>query len=131
LPDTSDNTGMYLEIAKRGLFDADVSLVMHAHVSRALEKAEKKIRKRALRVGVVSIAYGVILIIRSVNRADRASFESDADLQSLGLSAILAGLRDLAPAEPLVRDQATTDALGLRVGSNTRAELALDRKAFL
>jgi hypothetical protein len=97
---TSDSNSM-LGLARSAIFSADRALFEQASLSRTLKKAEKKIRKRQLSTGVLSIAYGVILLLRAGQRSMDGMFHETCDTQYLGLSAIAAGLRDLAPPEPL------------------------------
>ena len=89
-----DSKGILAEDALMTILRADMTIRNEISVTRELSKAEKQIKKRELTIGTISIAYGLVLLLRSHNWA----FESaTTNTQELAIDAIRAGIRNLAP----------------------------------
>jgi hypothetical protein len=76
------------------IFKADRLIRNQVELSRKLDVTEKAIRKRHLKVGTISIAYGLVLLLR--NHANETGL-TDSRIDELALAAIRSGLKNCAP----------------------------------
>jgi len=78
------------------LLRVDGSIRSEIELSQKLARAEKKIKKKQLEVGAISIAYGLVLLLRHYTGQAHLVDES---LDELAIAAIRAGLKNCAPPD--------------------------------
>lgn len=91
-------THFVVEDALMTILQADTTIRSEICLARELSRAEKRIKKRDLTIGTISIAYGLVLLLKSRTR----TFETAAsNAQELAIDAIRAGLKNLAPTSEI------------------------------
>lgn len=85
------------------LLKADNIIRNQVELSRNLTLAEKAVRKRQLEVGSISIAYGLLLLLRNNAEHHRAP---DGRLDELAIAAIQSGLKNCAPPRSVLNESA-------------------------
>jgi hypothetical protein len=78
------------------LLRVDGSIRSEIELSQKLARAEKKIKKKQLEVGAISIAYGLVLLLRSY--AGQTNLVGE-NLDELAIAALRAGLKNCAPPD--------------------------------
>ncbi len=84
--------------ALMSVLKADFIIRQRISLVRELSRAEKKVQKKDLTIGTISIAYGLVLLLRS-HSEDK--YTSSTYCQKLALDAIRAGVKNLAPSNEI------------------------------
>jgi hypothetical protein len=96
----SSKTQSVRDIAKRDvlglILEADRVTRNQLEISRKLNIAEKTIRKKQLKIGTISIAYGIILLLRNHTKGVG---RMDDHLDELAIAALRSGLNNCAPPD--------------------------------
>lgn len=92
---------------------ADRTMFTEAVLVRRLGKAEKKLRKRNLRTGALSLSFGLVLLLRSYDASQSGDQQEYARLRALAIEAVTAALADLGPPQEVRKEW---DVAGTSIG---------------
>jgi hypothetical protein len=94
----SSKAGDFRDLTNRDvlslILEVDRGTRNQLEISRKLDIAEKTIRKKQLKIGTISIAYGIILLLRNHTRGVG---HMDDHLDELAIAALRSGLNNCAP----------------------------------
>ena len=79
------------------LIGFESSLARELEMSRLMSKAAKKLRKRDLESGAISVTYGLVMLIRAYSLSDALPGDLVRRMKFLGAIAVDHGLRNLMP----------------------------------
>ena len=98
----SSDDSEFDEINFGAILNLDRLMIDEADLSRSLSKVEKKIRKKELSTGLISIIYGTLLILGGMDVWYSRDRRRGDNMKLEGVRAISCGLQNLAPEN--VRD---------------------------